>query len=87
MIMNDIQRAKVRELLAYTYERLDPLDKVLSEAVPGMVAHNGMNPAEMEYILQATGTVVAIADRAWLFDDEDLSLNPRGSDPIYFGRD
>lgn len=65
---------KVGKLLRVAYENLSPADKVLAAFKPGIVAHNGIE--SVEFILEATGEVIAIADRAWLEDDTDQSFHP-----------
>lgn len=65
---------KVRKLLQYAYDQLSPADKVRAALRPGIVCHTGMESAE--FILEATGEIIAIADRAWLADDTDQSFHP-----------
>lgn len=65
---------KVKKLLALAYERLSPADKVLAAFKPGIMCHT--NGDEVSFILEATGEVIAVADRRWLESDEDTSFHP-----------
>ncbi|MEH0353675.1 hypothetical protein [Rhodococcus qingshengii] len=65
---------KVKKLLALAYERLSVADKVLAAFKPGIMCHT--NGEEVSFILEATGEVIAIADRAWLTDPDDDSFHP-----------
>lgn len=65
---------KVKKLLALAYERLSIADKVLAAFKPGIMAHT--NGEEVSFILEATGEVIAIANRGWLEDDDDTSFHP-----------
>ncbi|MDI9943262.1 hypothetical protein [Rhodococcus sp. IEGM 1302] len=65
---------KVKKLLALAYERLSVADKVLAAFKPGIMCHT--NGDEVSFILEATGEVIAIADRSWLTDPDDDSFHP-----------
>lgn len=65
---------KVKRLLALAYERLSPADKVLAAFKPGIMCHT--NGDEVSFILEATGEIIAVADRRWLTDPDDDSFHP-----------
>lgn len=65
---------KVKKLLALAYERLSPADKVLAAFKPGIMCHT--NGDEVSFILEATGEIIAVADRRWLTDPDDDSFHP-----------
>lgn len=65
---------KVKKLLALAYERLSVADKVLAAFKPGIMCHT--NGDEVSFILEATGEIIAVADRRWLESDEDTSFHP-----------
>lgn len=66
--------AKIARLLEHAVMRLPLADRVLAANHPGVTAQ--IVGESVEFTLDATDEVIAIADRTWIADDEDDSFDP-----------